>query len=217
MADIFEEAKHELQQEKLHLIIRRHYKGVIAFIALVLIAIFLYVYLKEKNIKKQEKLSEEYYTLFIAKGKIGKIKESDFGKLAAFETSIYLKFAKLQYVNSLVQIKEYNKALQLLFNTIETSKKESEISNLAKIKAAEIVMKYKVETYNDKVLDILRKATRKSDAPYFYVLKLLLGQLLIESGKQEEARGGLKDMSKDNQTPSNIKFLSNAILENYLE
>ena len=79
-------------------------------------------------------------------------------------------------------------------------------------------MKHNITSYNTKVLDILQKAISKENTvPYFYMIKLLLGQLLIEDGKQEKALGILKDLGTDDKTPKNLRFFSNAILENYLQ
>jgi predicted negative regulator of RcsB-dependent stress response len=218
MTDIFKEAKHDLQQEKLHLAIRKYYKGAIALITIILLSTSLYVYVRETNIRENEELSEEYYNLFISENKISTIKESDFGKLTTFKKSIYSKFAKMQYVNYLIQAKKHGKAIQLLFYLIEYSKDQPEISNLAKIKVAELVMKHNITSYNTKVLDILQKAISKENTvPYFYMIKLLLGQLLIEDGKQEKALGILKDLGTDDKAPKNLRFFSNAILENYLQ
>jgi len=217
MTDIFEEVKHELQQEKLHLVVRKHYKGAIALIAIILISTVLYVYSRDKRIREQEALSEEYYNSFVVENKIGIVKESDLGKLINFKSSIYGKLARLKYADSLVQAKEPVKAIQLLFDMIEVSKKDLEIANLAKIKAAEIVMKYKLESYNEKVLDILKKSIRKSNAPYFSMLKFLLGQLLIESGQKKEALELLRELNQGEETPENIRFLTATVLSNYLE
>jgi len=217
MTDIFKEAKHDLQQEKLHLAIRKYYKGAIGIIVIILVSTSLYVYLKEKNFRRQERLSEEYYNLFLSENKLGEIKESDFGKLTTFKKSGYSNFARIEYVKLLISSKEYVRATQLLLGIIENSKEKLEISNLAKIKVAELVMKHKLKSYNKKTLDILRQALKKREVPYFYMIKLLLGQLLIEEGKQEEALIVFKELSNDDEAPKNIKFFSNAILGNYLE
>ncbi|NRA73334.1 MAG: hypothetical protein HRU36_01110 [Rickettsiales bacterium] len=221
MTDIFKEIEQDLQREKFHLFAKKHYKGIIAFIAVIFVIIAFYFYLRNEAINEQEQLSEEYYNLFIADNKIDKIKEGDFGKLIPFKKSIYSKFARFQYVNSLVQNKEYTRAIQLLLSIIEDSEKEPEISNLAKIKAAELVMKYEVSKYNEKILDILKKTTKKAakkdNEPYLYMIKLLLGQLLIETNQRNEGLNVLGDLHKDDKTPQNIKFFSNAILENYLK
>lgn len=218
MSDIFKEVKHELQQEKLHLVIKKHYKGVIALIILILLSTCVYVYIREEHIRENEEMSKEYYKLFLSENRIGTVKESDFGKLIDFQKSIYSTFAKMQYVNFLSQAKKPAEAIQLLFHLIDFSNEHPEIANLAKIRAAELVMKYKLTAYNFKVSDILQKVIKRDNTvPYFYISKLILGQLLIEDGKQDQAFPILKDLSADNSTPENIRFFSNAILENYLQ
>jgi hypothetical protein len=217
MTDILKEVKDELQQEKLHVAVRKYYKGAIALIAAIIISTSLYVYLREKNISEQEDFSEQYYKLFMLENKSNTLREGDFGKLADFNKSIYSKFAKMQYVNSLVQAKQYGRAVELLFNISTSSVKELEISNLAKIRAAELVMKHKLSAYNDKIIDELQKAIRKDNAPYLYIMKLLLGETLIETGNQKSGLKVLKTLNKDKQTPNDIKYFSNVILENYLK
>jgi predicted negative regulator of RcsB-dependent stress response len=216
MTDLLKEVKDELQQEKLHLAVRKYYKATLALIIAIIISTSLYVYLREKNINEQEDLSKEYYRLFMTPNKRGPIREGDFGKLVDFNKSIYSKFAKMQYVNSLVQAKEYSKAVELLLNIISVSKKEPEIANISRLRIAGLVMKHKLSAYNDKTIDELQKATRKNDVPYFYMMKLLLGEMIIETGKQEAGLNILRNLVSDDKTPNNIKFFSNAILENYL-
>ena len=216
MTDLLTEIKDELHSEKLHLAVRKYYKGAIALAVIIVVLTSIFVYRRESKITEQEELSKEYYSLFMSETKLGKIKESDFGKLTTFNKTIYSRFAKFQYVNHLVSNKEYGKAIQLLFDIIKESNNELEIANLAKIRAAELMMKYNMSSYHDNVLDLLQKATRNDDAPYFYMMKLILGRVLIEGGKQEEALDIFKSLSKDEKAPNNIKFFSNAILENYL-
>jgi hypothetical protein len=217
MTDLISEVKHELQQEKLLAAIKQYYKGAIALFVVIVVVVSLYVYKHESNVRELEGMSEEYYKLFMSEHKISTVKEGTFGKLTVFDKTIYSKLAKLQYVNLLIQSKESGKALQLLFDLIADPKVPIEIANLAKIKASELVMKYKIKGYNEKVIDILQKATRKTDVPYFYMLKLLLGQLLIEDNQKDEALDVLRSLNKDEKTPNNIKFFSNAILENHLK
>jgi hypothetical protein len=217
MTDLISEVKQELQQEKLLAAIKQYYKGAIALFAIVVVAVSLYVYMHESNIRELEDMSEEYYKLFMSENKIGTVREGDFGKLTVFNKTVYSRLAKLQYANILIQSKESGRALQLLFDLIADPKAPIEIANLAKIKAAELVMKHKIKGYNEKVIDILQKATRKADVPYFYMLKLLLGQSLIENNQLDEALDVLKSLNKDKTTPKNIKFFSNAILENHLK
>ena len=108
----------------------------------------------------------------------------------------------------------------MLLDIVESAEKEPQIANLAKIKATGLVMKYKIGEYNGKILDILKKTVRKAkkqdNVPYLYMIKLLLGQFLIESGQKDEGLNILEGLNKDEKTPNNIKFFSNAILENYL-
>lgn len=217
MTDLLTEVKDELREEKLHLAVKKYYKATIAMVVTIIISTSLYVYLRESNISEQEGLSEEYYRLFMLKNRKTPLREGELGKLADFNKSIYSKFAKMQYVNSAVEAKEYVKAVELLFNIVTTSKKEPELANIAKVRIAELVMKQKLAAYNDKIIDELQKATRKNnDAPYFYMMKLLLAELLKETGKQEDGLSILRDLSKDDKAPNNIKFFANAVLENYL-
>ena len=174
------------------------------------------VFTNYRSTKKQESLAKRYYDLFIL-GEASKLDDMVFGELIKFRDTIFMPFAEHYYVNLTVKEGKYEKAIQLLFDLIGSTKNKPELSNVMKIRLTSLIMQHNMKTYYYKVADILRKATKNKKDPYYHVMRLLLGQLLIESDIKEEALKILKELNHEDTTPEDVKFFSGAILSNYLE
>lgn len=215
--DILEEAKNELKQQKLYALIKRYYKAFFIIIALVLGVVSTSVYLDYRKTKKYEKLSKQYYDLFVMGKLSDKLSDSSFGELIKFRDTAFMTFAEFQYVELALKSGKQDRAVQILFDLINNTKVNPELSNVMKIRLAGIVMQYKLKPHYYKVIDILTKATKKEQAPYYNALRLLLGQLLVESDRQHDGIKVLKELYNSPATTEDIKFFSNVILSNYLE
>lgn len=215
--DIFDEARTELKQQKLHEFIMKYYKAFITLTVLVLGIVSIIVFTNYRHRKHQEELAKNYYDLFISGQISSKFNDVPFGELIKFRDSIFMPFAEYYYVNSAVKDGKYERAVQLLFDLNESTKKYPEISNMMKVRLAGIVMQQNMKTYHYKVAEILKKAIKKKDTPYYHMMKLLLGQLLLELGTKDEALKTLKELNQTKETPEDIKLFSGAILSNYLE
>jgi predicted negative regulator of RcsB-dependent stress response len=161
-------------------------------------------------------MARHYYQLFVFNKTQAPLTDNAIGELTQFSDSIFKPFAEFQYVNRAIENKQYDRAIALLLDVIGSKKNPIELSNAAKIKLAELVMAHGMREYYSKVSDILAKAIQRPEAPYVYIMRLLLGQLLIEAKRIDEGRVVLMELNKDASVPEGVRFFCEVILGNYL-
>jgi predicted negative regulator of RcsB-dependent stress response len=210
MKDIIDEIKEDLKQETFLKLVKKYGKNCLLGAFIIVFTVVAYVSIKQKYVDGQEELSLKYYKLLEQStvnnqseyqkilDTLTKQNGSLFGQLAAFE----------QINNLVVKEKEYDKAVGLLLKLLTSRNKE--ITNIAKIRAAELTLRYNLVDHKQKVISALKKTNPKE--PFADMISFFLAQMLIEDNQKEEAITILTRLNDNNNTSEGIRFFANTIL-----
>lgn len=212
MKDIIDEIKEDLDQERLMKFAKKYGKYFLSAALILIASSAIYVYVNHRYTKTQENLSSEYYKLFESEKPAAQNSDSysQINKLIKNQKSIYAKLAAFKHADDLIAEKKYDETIKLL-SDIANDPKYEQISNIATIKMAEIVVKYKLNNHREKAIHFLKENIEKNE-PFSDVSHLLLAQLLIEDNKKDEAIAVLQKLNNNDKAPENIKFFTNALL-----
>lgn len=202
MKDIIDEIKEDLNQEFTSKMISKYGKYVIIFIVMVIAVSSGFVYIQNKNTKKQEYLSNAYYALQ-TKPALQNIPEV----LLKEKSNIYLDLARLDLANDLKKKNLYKEALESLYSIITTTK-HPEIKNLATIHAGFIILKNNLATESHKLLAIIDKNIDQKK-PLGDLVILVYSQLLLENSNKQEALKTIEKLNSNKNASSGVKFLNN--------
>jgi len=202
MKDIVDEIKEDLNQEFVSKMITKYVKYVIVFVVMVIAVSSGFVYIQNKNLKKQEALSNTYYALQSNPSlqNIPKV-------LLKEKSNIYLDLSRLDLANDLKNKKLYKEALEHLYSLITTTK-HPEIKNLATIHAGFIVLKNNLSAENQKLLAIIDKSVDQNK-PFGDLVNWIHAQLLLENNNKQEAVKIIEKLNSNKDASNNAKFLNN--------
>lgn len=210
--DIIDEVKQDISSERTINIIRNYGKHIVATIALFIIAFSIYIHFNDRAVDKQKDLAEEYQAIFLNSSPTMAQKETIEKFIKKTDNNIFEYLATFQYANILAKNNQSNKAAELLLSLSE-KKKFTEMSNLALVHASEIIITKSSAGYRDKAISLLssRVGGNNDKTPHFYIMQIMLAQLMIEKDELKSAQEILKQMNNNATLPQNIKLLKNML------
>lgn len=202
MKDIIDEIKEDLSQEFTSKMISKYGKYVIIFVVMVIAVSSAFVYIQNKNVTRQEALSNTYHAL-----QSNPTSQNIPEALLKEKSNIYLDLARLDLANDLKNKKLYKESLESLYALISTTK-HNEIKNLATIHAGFIILKNNLPAENQKLLSIIDKNIDLKK-PFGDLVSWVYSQLLLENNKKQEALKTIEKLNSNDNASSGAKFLNN--------
>lgn len=210
--DIVDEVKEDIHNERIITLIRNYGKHILVAIITFILAFSIYVYINNQNINKQKKYAEEYQSIFLTSSPSLKEEKSIEKYIKKTNGTIFEYLASFQYAKLLADDKQQNKALDMLLNLSEKNL-FPEMSNLALVQASEIIIQTKTTSHRNKVIMQLSSKIDKNDKkiPHFYIMQIMLIQLLIDDGNLKSAKEAFKKMDNYDMLPPNIRLLQDML------
>jgi hypothetical protein len=208
--DLIKEIQQDITQEKIIKLLLKYGKHIIVTIVLFLLAFSIYTYFKDQNIRKQKLFAEEYQSIFLNNPISLKQAPQIEDYIAKTNSTIFEYLATFYYSKLLAANNNVNQSLEML---LSLSKKNTfpEISNLSLLLASEIAIEKHDTLHRSQLISALSTKLKTNDKaiPHFYIMQIMLINLLLEDEKQEEAKEAIKKI--ETNVPSNISLLRNML------
>ncbi len=210
--DIIDEVKQDISNERTMNIIRNYGKHIITAIVVFIVAFSIYMYMGNRVIDKQKALAEEYQAIFLNSPPSIEKQTTIENYIKKTEDNIFEYLATFQYAHILSKNNQATQSIEILLALAEKNK-FAEMSNLALVQASEIIIEKSATGHRDKTISLLssRIEDNNSKTPHFYIMQIILAQLLIDKGELKAAKELLKKMDNGTPLPPNIKLLRNML------
>lgn len=210
--DIIDEVKQDITNERTMRIIRNYGKHIITAIVIFIVAFSIYIYMGDRVVDKQKALAEEYQNIFLNSPPSIEKQTVIENYIKKTEDNIFEYLATFQYAHMLAKNNQATKSIEMLL-ALAVKNKFVEMSNLALVQASEIIIEQSAANHRDKTIALLSSKIEdnNSKTPHFYIMQIMLAQLLIDKGELKAAQALLKKMDNSNMLPPNIKLLRNML------
>lgn len=210
--DILDEVREDLTQENFFKFLTKYGAYVLIVIAIIIIAMSVYVYINHRNQVRQEAISYEYYKLFNSSYDGNKLSEyqKNAQKLMENDHSVYAYLASFKYADSLVSDAKYDMAADVLLGVMNKATKV-EISNIAELKLIELSLSHSLSN-KASIVEKINAHTEHNKGPFGNTIRLLQAQLLLDSKDTAKAKSLLDQIINDDSAAEDMKFFASVIL-----